>query len=123
MIRGLITKWGPNRALAWARMSQWRADGRSGLDLGDKHMGCVLSTYTQLRPAARKRLAKKGYDPDFGARPLERLIQKEIKNALTDEVLFGRLKGGGRVIVDVDDAGEFEFSFGDQRQGFVTSSA
>ena len=64
-----------------------------------------------MRPAARKRLAKKGYDPDFGARPLERLIQKEIKNRLTDEVLFGRLKGGGHVVVDVDVAGEFDFSF------------
>jgi len=65
----------------------------------------------ELRPAARKRLAKKGYDPDFGARPLERLIQSEIKNRLTDEVLFGRLKGGGRVVVDVDADGDFEFSF------------
>jgi len=65
----------------------------------------------ELRPAARKRLAKKGHDPDFGARPLERLIQKEIKNPLTDEVLFGRLKGGGRVVVDVDESGKFDFSF------------
>jgi ATP-dependent Clp protease ATP-binding subunit ClpA len=67
----------------------------------------------ELRPAARKLLAKKGYDPDFGARPLDRLIQKEIKNPLTDEVLFGRLKGGGRVVVDADDAETFVFSFGD----------
>jgi ATP-dependent Clp protease ATP-binding subunit ClpA len=65
----------------------------------------------EIRPAARKLLAKKGYDPDFGARPLERLIQKEIKNPLTDEVLFGRLKGGGRVVVDAGDEGTFEFSF------------
>jgi ATP-dependent Clp protease ATP-binding subunit ClpA len=69
-----------------------------------------------LRPAARKRLAEKGYDPDFGARPLARLIQKEIKNPLTDEVLFGRLKGGGRVEVDVTTPIEgeepsFEFIF------------
>jgi ATP-dependent Clp protease ATP-binding subunit ClpA len=67
----------------------------------------------ELRPAACKLLAKKGYDPDFGARPLERLIQKEIKNPLTDEVLFGRLKGGGHVVVDVDDAASFVFSFGE----------
>ncbi len=67
----------------------------------------------ELRPAARKLLAKKGYDPDFGARPLDRLIQKDIKNPLTDEVLFGRLKGGGRVVVDADDAETFVFSFGD----------
>jgi ATP-dependent Clp protease ATP-binding subunit ClpA len=65
----------------------------------------------ELQAAARKRLAEKGYDPDYGARPLARLIQKELKNPLTDEVLFGRLKGGGRVEVGVDDDGAFTFSF------------
>ncbi len=65
----------------------------------------------ELRPAARKRLAEKGYDPVFGARPLDRLIQKQLKNPLTDEVLFGRLKGGGKVVVDVDDADGFSFDF------------
>jgi ATP-dependent Clp protease ATP-binding subunit ClpA len=67
----------------------------------------------ELRPAARRRLAEKGYDRDFGARPLARVIQKELKNPLTDEVLFGRLKGGGRVEVDVDETGEFRFEFSD----------
>jgi len=42
-----------------------------------------------LSLAAHKWLAEEGYDPDFGARPLDRLIEKEIKNPLTDEVLFG----------------------------------
>ncbi len=69
----------------------------------------------ELRPAALERLAEKGYEPDFGARPLARVIQREIKNRLTDEVLFGKLKGGGRVEVDVDEEGEFEFVFQDQR--------
>jgi ATP-dependent Clp protease ATP-binding subunit ClpA len=67
----------------------------------------------EVRPAARKLLAKKGYEPDFGARPLGRLIQQELKNPLTDEVLFGRLKGGGQVAVDVDDSGDFRFIFDD----------
>ena len=67
----------------------------------------------ELAPAARERLAEKGYDPDFGARPLDRVIQKELKNPLTDEVLFGRLKGGGRVQVDVGDDGDFRFDFPD----------
>jgi ATP-dependent Clp protease ATP-binding subunit ClpA len=65
----------------------------------------------ELTEAARARLAEKGYEPDFGARPLGRVIQQEIKNPLTDEVLFGRLKGGGRVRVDVDGATGFAFSF------------
>ena len=67
----------------------------------------------ELSPAARKRLAEKGYDPDFGARPLGRLIQQEIKNPLTDEVLFGKLKGGGHVVVDVDESGDFAFVYPD----------
>lgn len=66
-----------------------------------------------LSLAAHKWLAEEGYDPDFGARPLDRLIQKEIKNPLTDEVLFGRLKGGGHVVVDVDEEAAFTFSFDD----------
>ena len=66
-----------------------------------------------LTPAARARLAEKGYDRDFGARPLGRLIQKELKDPLTDEVLFGRLKHGGRVEVDVDAGGAFLFRYPD----------
>ena len=65
----------------------------------------------ELAPAARERLAEKGYDPDMGARPLARIIQQELKNPLTDEVLFGKLKGGGKVVVEVDDEGGFTFVY------------
>ena len=54
----------------------------------------------------RKHLAKKGFDPLMGARPMQRLIQDTIRRALADELLFGRLIDGGRLAVDVDDAGE-----------------
>jgi len=67
----------------------------------------------ELTPAALKRLAEKGYEPDFGARPLGRVIQQQLKNPLTDEVLFGKLKGGGKVLVDVDADGDFRFEFPD----------
>jgi ATP-dependent Clp protease ATP-binding subunit ClpA len=50
----------------------------------------------------RKHLAKKGFDPLMGARPMQRLIQDTIRKALADELLFGRLSDGGRVTVDVD---------------------
>ncbi|HMW22604.1 MAG TPA: ATP-dependent Clp protease ATP-binding subunit ClpA [Burkholderiaceae bacterium] len=56
--------------------------------------------------ALRKHLAKKGFDPLMGARPMQRLIQDTIRRALADELLFGRLTDGGRLTVDVDDAGE-----------------
>ena len=60
--------------------------------------------FLQLTEAARRYLAEKGYDPAFGARPMARLIQVEIKRALADEILFGRLREGGRVEIDAADA-------------------
>jgi ATP-dependent Clp protease ATP-binding subunit ClpA len=54
----------------------------------------------------RKHLAKKGFDPLMGARPMQRLIQDTIRRALADELLFGRLTDGGRLTVDLDDRDE-----------------
>ena len=54
----------------------------------------------------RAHLAKKGFDPLMGARPMQRLIQDTVRRALADELLFGRLVDGGRLTVDVDDAGQ-----------------
>lgn len=56
--------------------------------------------------ALRKHLAKKGFDPLMGARPMQRLIQDTIRRALADELLFGRLVDGGRLTVDIDDKEE-----------------
>ena len=48
-------------------------------------------------------LADKGYDPDYGARPLARLIQDIIKKPLSEEILFGKLTKGGSVNIDMID--------------------
>jgi ATP-dependent Clp protease ATP-binding subunit ClpA len=62
-----------------------------------------------LEPDARAWLAKKGYDPVFGARPLARVVQKEVRDPLTDEILFGRLEEGGTVRIRLaDDALVFD---------------
>jgi ATP-dependent Clp protease ATP-binding subunit ClpA len=53
--------------------------------------------------SARAWMAKKGYDPDYGARPLARVLQVEIKDVLADEILFGRLEKGGKVTIDLLD--------------------
>jgi len=53
----------------------------------------------------RQHLAKKGFDPLMGARPMQRLIQDTIRRALADELLFGRLVDGGRLTVDIDQEG------------------
>jgi ATP-dependent Clp protease ATP-binding subunit ClpA len=56
--------------------------------------------FLDLTPKGRSWLAKKGYDPVFGARPMARVIQTEIKRVLADEILFGRLQNGGKVEID-----------------------
>lgn len=54
-----------------------------------------------LTPQARTWLARNGFSPEFGARPMARLIQREIKDVLSEEILFGRLSGGGQVVIDL----------------------
>ena len=56
-----------------------------------------------ITPAVRTWLAKVGHDPTYGARPLDRVIQKEIKDHLSDDILFGRLNKGGEVVIDLED--------------------
>jgi ATP-dependent Clp protease ATP-binding subunit ClpC len=61
---------------------------------------------------AKMLLAKKGYDPVLGARPLRRTIQREIEDSLSEQILFGTLKAGQIVVVDVEGEGaEATFSF------------
>ena len=61
----------------------------------------------QLDDAARRWIAKTGYDPKMGARPMARVIQENIKRPLAEELLFGKLTGGGtvRITVKPDDSG------------------
>src|SRR5262249_11728992 len=64
----------------------------------------------ELTDGARAWLARTGYDPLYGARPLARVIQEHIKKPLAEELLFGRLEKGGIVRVDVvDDNPPFSF--------------
>ena len=65
----------------------------------------------ELTEQATAWLAQKGYDDKFGARPLGRVIQEHIKKPLADEILFGQLKKGGVVKVDVDAADEDRLDF------------
>lgn len=60
----------------------------------------------EFTPALRKYLAKKGFDPQMGARPMHRLIQEKIRKPLADELLFGKLSDGGFVRIDWDAAKE-----------------
>ena len=64
----------------------------------------------QLEPDARRWLADKGYDAVYGARPLARVIQTEVRDPLTDEVLFGRLEHGGTVCIGLE-SGALRFHF------------
>lgn len=72
----------------------------------------------ELTDAARRWLGKKGYDKLFGARPLARVIQENIKQPLAEEMLFGDLSNGGLVIVDKDlDADKLVFRFDIDKSG------
>ena len=63
-----------------------------------------------LEPEARAWLAEKGYDPIYGARPLARVIQTDVRDPLTDEILFGRLENGGTVTIGLKD-GALDFDY------------
>ena len=65
--------------------------------LAERHVAITLTA------EARAWLAKKGYDPVFGARPLARVIQREVRDPLTDELLFGKLEHGGTVTIGLTD--------------------
>ncbi len=66
----------------------------------------------ELTPAAKELLATRGYDPLMGARPLRRTIQREIEDALSEKILFGELKAGEIIVVDVEGEGaEAKFTF------------
>jgi ATP-dependent Clp protease ATP-binding subunit ClpA len=65
--------------------------------LAERHVAITLS------PEARAWLARKGYDPVFGARPLARVIQREVRDPLTDEILFGALEKGGTATIGMAD--------------------
>jgi ATP-dependent Clp protease ATP-binding subunit ClpC len=67
--------------------------------LRDKDMGIVLTE------AAKVYVATKGYDPVLGARPLRRTIQRDIEDALSEQILYGHLKPGQIVAVDIADEG------------------
>jgi ATP-dependent Clp protease ATP-binding subunit ClpA len=85
-------------------------------ELGPEVMGKVVDKFVkevegqlaerkvkiELGDDARAWLARKGYDPDFGARPMARTIQVELKDRLVDDLLFGALSAGGTVRVSVD---------------------
>ena len=70
-------------------------------------------TYTE---ALKKYLAKNGFDPLMGARPMARLIQDTIRRALADELLFGRLANGGKVTIDVDAEGKVKLDISQERE-------
>lgn len=70
----------------------------------------------QFTQALKDYLAKHGFDPAMGARPMARLIQDTIRRALADELLFGRLSSGGKVTVDVDPDGKTLLQFESEKK-------
>ena len=69
--------------------------------------------------AIKEHLARKGFDPQMGARPMARLIQDTIRTALADELLFGRLANGGKVTVDLDAEQQVRLVFTEEEASVV----
>jgi len=72
------------------------------------HEKKVDATFTEN---LKSYLAKHGFDPSMGARPMSRLIQDTIRKALADELLFGQLTNGGNVIIDIDESDKVKLIF------------
>jgi len=70
--------------------------------------------------ALKEYLAKRGFDPRMGARPMARLIQDTIRSALADELLFGRLANGGSVTVDLEEGEKIRLVFAEEPEAVVT---
>jgi ATP-dependent Clp protease ATP-binding subunit ClpA len=73
----------------------------------------VEATFTE---GLKKYLAKNGFDPLMGARPMSRLIQDTIRRALADELLFGRLANGGKVTIDIDADNKVKLDISEEKE-------
>ena len=86
--------------------------------LADRDMGIVLTD------AAKTSIAKRGFDPVLGARPLRRAIQRDIEDILAEKILFGELSSGEIVVVDVAEEGsELPFTFTGQQRAELPDHA
>ena len=109
-----------------------RLDARIAFDpLSQETMGSIVDKFMselkaqlaekkvtlELTPVAREHLSDKGYDPDFGARPLARVIQEDVKTPLGEELLFGKLEKGGHVVIDAEDAEVEDEKTGEKKPG------
>ncbi len=70
----------------------------------------------------KKYLAKNGFDPLMGARPMARLIQDTIRRALADELLFGKLANGGRVTIDIDADNKVKLDISEEKEAVTQES-
>jgi ATP-dependent Clp protease ATP-binding subunit ClpA len=76
--------------------------------LAEKKVEAVFTSELKLH------LAKKGFDPLMGARPMARLIQDTVRRALADELLFGRLQHGGKVTIDIGEDEKIKLKFAEE---------
>jgi ATP-dependent Clp protease ATP-binding subunit ClpA len=83
------------------------------------HEKKVDATFTD---ALKSYLAKNGFDPSMGARPMSRLIQDTIRKALADELLFGKLTNGGNVTIDIDSNDKVKLIFKEENKAVLQES-
>ena len=105
---------------AWAVQDDAkRAEERAKVEREIRELEAQLTEHQvsiSVTTAARRWLAENGFDPQMGARPMARIIQEHIKRALADELLFGKLRNGGKVTVDVDKDEKVHLVFSDSEE-------
>jgi ATP-dependent Clp protease ATP-binding subunit ClpC len=78
----------------------------------------------EVTPAAKDLLAKRGFDPVLGARPLRRAIQRDVEDALSEKILYSELRPGQIVVVDVEGEGaDVKFTFRGEDKPVVVPDA
>ena len=70
----------------------------------------------EVTDRAKQALVQEGYDPAYGARPLRRTIQRRVENPLAKRVLSGEFTEGDRLLVDLDDQGDYTFTRAEARE-------
>ena len=97
--------------ILFEQASKWNVIGAHQHLCGRTKLGRLTDrgVTVRLSEAARKALVKEGYDPQYGARPLRRVVQRRIENPLARRVLSGEVQPGASVDVDVNSEGELTF--------------
>jgi len=83
-------------------VQEWQRLTKLYREMGDVDLRELAMQYADLTDAAKQHIVKVGYEPTYGARPLKRVLQRELETALARKLLAGEIRDGQKVTVDYD---------------------